>query len=295
MEVLSERRVALFPGCSLEGTSSEFLASLLEVFRVLDIQCPALDNWSCCGATSAHALDHEMHLALNARNLAAAEEQGYSELLVPCAACYHRLASAAFELRDKPARLAEVNAKTGLDYRGGVAVRNVLDFLANDTGTEMIAARVKTPLAHLNAACYYGCLNTRIPRMPAFDDVDYPMSMDLVVQALGAKTLDWSYKTECCGASLFITKEETSARLVAQVLQDALARGADCIVVSCPMCHNNLDTKQAAIREAFGIAKPVPILFVTQLIGLAFGLDAGRLGLAKHFVPVALSATGKAC
>ena len=279
-------RMALFPGCTLESSSIAFETSLTAVFRALDIPCPMLQDWNCCGASSAHALDHKLHLALNLRNLALAEEQGYSDLLVPCAACYHRLACTAFELDNDAELLGRLNAETGLKYRGGVAVRNVLDFLTRDVGVDAIAAHVTEPLTGLKVACYYGCLNTRVPRMESFDDREYPTSMDEIVRVLGAEALDWSYKTECCGASLFITAESVSARLVSRILKDAVAREAECIVIVCPMCQNNLDTKQAEIRAEFGIARPMPVVFITQLIGLAFGLAESELKLNQSFVPL---------
>ena len=285
MERLTSR-MALFPGCTLESSSSGFETSLAGVFHALGIPCPTLQDWSCCGASSAHAMDHKLHLALNLRNLALAEEQGYSDLVAPCAACYHRLAGAAFELENDAELLGRLNAETGLNYRGGVAVRNVLDFLTRDVGVDAIAAHVTEPLTGLKAACYYGCLNTRIPRMESFDDREYPTSMDHIVRVLGAEALDWSYKTECCGASLFITAESVSARLVSRILKDAVVREADCIVVACPMCQNNLDTKQAEVRAEFGIARPMPITFITQLMGLAFGLAESELKLNQNFVPL---------
>jgi len=281
--------MALFPGCSLEGAASSLEASLERVFRELDVDCDTLKDWSCCGATSAHALDHDLHLALNLRNLTLAQQQGYEAVLAPCAACYHRLAGAALEL-DKDATVRNrVNSDTGMAYGGGVAIRNVLDVLANDIGLDRIAGRVTKPLAGLKVACYYGCLNTRLPRSEPFDDREYPMAMDDIVTALGAQPVDWSYKTDCCGASLFVASEPTSAKLVARILKDAVARGADCIVVACPMCHNNLDTKQDAIRAEFGITRPIPTVFITQLMGLAFGLDAAALKLNHSFVPFQLA------
>jgi len=278
-------RVAFYPGCSLEGSSGSFEASVSEVFRVLGIERNTLKDWTCCGATSAHAVDRRLHLCLNLRNLAQAEAQGYEEVLAPCAACYHRLAGANHALQEDKALLASLNSETGFDYKGGVKVRNVLDYLANVIGVERIAAKVTHPLSGLRTVCYYGCLNTRIPRMASFDSVEYPMSMDRIVRGLGAETLDWSYKTECCGASLFLTAESVSARLVAKILKDAIAHGAECIVVACPMCQNNLDTKQEVIREVFEVPRPIPVLFVTQLIGLALGLDAKALKLSQSFVP----------
>jgi heterodisulfide reductase subunit B2 len=281
------KNIAIYPGCSLEGTAGSYLDSLQHVLTALGIELHQLKDWSCCGATSAHAVDHGMYLSLATRNLALAEAQGYEEVLAPCAACYHRLASANSEMKHDDKLRLQVNAKAGLNYGGKIKVRNVLDLLANVVGVNRIADRVLQPLANMKVACYYGCLNTRVPRMKSFDDAAYPMSMDRVVQALGANAIDWSYKTECCGASLFVSSEATAFRLVSKILKDAEARGADCICVACPMCHNNLDTSQKAIRKQFGIARPLPILFVSQLMGLAFGLDRKALRLDDSFVSAA--------
>ena len=281
-------KTAIYPGCSLEGTESAYEKSLVKVLDALDIEHNTLDDWNCCGATSAHALDHSLYLSLAMRNLELAELQGYNEILAPCAACYHRLASANFELQKDADLLKRLNEETGLNYHGKVKVRNVLDFLANVLGTSQIASGLVNPLHDLKVACYYGCLNTRIPRMEAFDDVEYPTSMDRIVEALGAEALDWSYKTECCGASLFVSSESTASRLVSKILKDAVSRGADCIIVACPMCHNNLDTLQDDIQARFNISKLVPILFITQLMGLALGMSESELKLDNSFIPFTL-------
>ena len=279
------KNISLYPGCSLEGTSASFRTSLRAVLDALECPCPELTDWNCCGATSAHAIDHTLYLGLAMRNLALAEKQGFDEVLAPCAACYNRLASANLEFSKDDALLESLNSETDLNYSGNVRVRNVLDFLANSIGLERIAGKVRKPLAGVKVACYYGCLNTRIPRMKSFDDVAYPMSMDRIVKTLGAEPLDWSYKTDCCGASLFMTSEPTSTRLVSRILKDAEARGADCIAVACPLCHNNLDAKQADIRKEHGIPRPLPVLFISQLMGMAFGINGSKLKLNDHFVP----------
>jgi len=284
METIAEK-TAIYPGCSLEGTAAGFEISLEKALGALEITLPHVRDWNCCGATSAHALDHRLYLALNLRNLALAEDQGFSEILAPCAACYHRLASAAFELGKDNELLERLNGETGLKYDGSVTVRNILDYLANVVGTGRIAQAVVRPLSGLKVVCYYGCLNTRIPRMKGFDVTENPTSMDRIVRALGAEALDWSYKTDCCGASLFISSESTASRLVSKILKDAVARGADCIAVACPMCHNNLDTIQNDIRRAYDIPRPMPVLFITQLMGLSFGMTASELKLNHAFVP----------
>jgi heterodisulfide reductase subunit B len=285
-------RIALYPGCSLEGTASSFETSLKAVFEKLGIEYNMLKDWNCCGATSAHALDHKLYLSLNLRNLALAQEQGYEEIFAPCAACYHRLASADHEL-SKDASLADkLKSETGFEYRGSVKIRNVLDLLTSNVGMERIEAAVKTPLSGLRIACYYGCLNTRIPRTDCFDDREYPMSMDRIVTAIGGEAVDWSYKTECCGASLFVTAPAASAKLCGKILRDAEARDVNCIAVACPMCQNNLDAKQDEVRAEFGISRAIPIVFITQLMGLAYGIDKSLLQLASSIVPFDLVPAG---
>jgi heterodisulfide reductase subunit B len=285
-------RIALYPGCSLEGTASSFETSLTAVFEKLGIEYGTLKDWNCCGATSAHALDHKLYLSLNLRNLALAQEQGYDEIFAPCAACYHRLASADLEISKNPRLADTLKSSTGLEYRGSVKIRNVLDLLTAQVGLERIKAAVKVPLSGMRIACYYGCLNTRIPRADCFDDREYPMSMDRIVTALGGEAIDWSYKTECCGASLFVTVPAASAKLCSKILKDAEARNVNCIAVACPMCQNNLDAKQDEVRAEFGISRAIPIVFITQLMGLAYGIDESRLQLASSIVPFDLRPAG---
>ena len=284
-----QTKIGLYPGCSLEGTSAFFTHSFKLVLKDLGIDMGELNDWNCCGATSAHALSHELYLSLNMRNLVLAEQQGYDEIVAPCAACYHRLANAAYEFELDKDLKKEISAQTELNYQGNVKVRNVLDFLANVVGPDTISQKVKKPLSGLKVACYYGCLNTRVPRMKPFDNIDYPMSMDKIVTALGGEPIDWSYKTECCGASLFISSEETSAKLVSKILKNAIACQADCIAVSCPMCHNNLDTKQKTFREQFNISRLMPTLFITQLMGLAFGHQPEEIKLNHCYVPFSIT------
>jgi len=277
------RKIGLYPGCSLEASASNYLMSIRKVFPILDIDYTIMENWSCCGATSVKSIDQRLNLMLNLRNLSEAEKQGYDELVVPCASCYHRLASTEFELMQDKQLLEELSKESGYNYNGTVKVRNILDFLVNVIGLEKIASKVTDPLSGLVVASYYGCLNTRVPGMESFDTMEYPMSMDNIIKTLGAEIIDWSYKTECCGASLFLTVGSLSERLVGRILKDASLREADCITVSCPMCQTNLDTKQGKIRSEFSIDESMPIPFITQLMGLAFGLKPEEVGLDKNF------------
>jgi heterodisulfide reductase subunit B len=287
-----KNRIGLYPGCSLDTSAKAYESSLTAVLRELGVEREVLNDWNCCGASSAHALDSKLHLALNLRNLSLAEHQGLSDVLAPCAACYHRLASAERELAENEAVRTELCAETGCSFGNKVRVRNVLDYLRNDIGLGRIRSAVRHPLEGLRAVSYYGCLNTRVPRGECFDDRNNPTAMDKVVEALGAEAVDWSRKTECCGASLFVTASKVSEKLVAAILQEAVQRGADCIVVACPMCFNNLDTRQEEIRQAFSIARPLPVVYVTQLMGLAFGMTARQVGLHQSVVPFDMAKAG---
>ncbi len=281
-------KTGIYPGCSLEGTGASFEISLEKVLNALGAEFSVMEDWNCCGATSAHALDHTLYLALAARNLDRAEKQVYDNLIAPCAACFNRLAYANMKLSSDEDLRTHLNEETGLDYHGTVRVVNVLEYLLNTVGLEKITQQVVRPLTDLKVLCYYGCLNTRIPRYESFDDVENPTSMDRILHAVGAVTSDWSYKTECCGASLFVTAEKVATKLSSKILKDAVARDADCIAVSCPMCQNNLDTPQKDMISEYGIPKPMPILFVTQLMGLAFGMSGKEIKLNHSFIPFAL-------
>ncbi|SRR6056297_1343511 len=276
-------KIALYPGCSLETSSSHYLKSIEKVFEILEIPSDSMEEWNCCGATSVKSIDQRLNLMLNLRNLALAEEQGIRDLVVPCASCYHRLVSTEYELNRDPKLRDELNKEAGFNYKGEVKVRNILDFFVNVVGLEKISSKVVKPLDGMVVACYYGCLNTRVPKPASFDTMEYPMTMDKITEALGATVIDWSYKTECCGASLFITVDSISTKLVGKILNDASLREADCITVSCPMCQTNLDTNQGKVREAFNIEKPVPSPFITQLMGLAFGCEPEEVGMDKNF------------
>lgn len=283
---MEKDKIALYPGCSLQTSSAHYLKSLKTVFNVLDIPFRLMEDWNCCGATSVKSINQHLDLLLNAKNLALAEQQGIKELIVPCASCYHRLLYAEYELNRDKELCEKINKEGEINYKGDVKVRNILDFFVNVVGLDLIKRNIKKPLEGLNVVCYYGCLNTRVPLEKVFDVREYPMTMDYLMQALGANVIDWSYKTDCCGASLFITAYSISEKLIGKVLMDAGLRGADCIAVSCPMCQTNLDTKQGIIRKKYSIERPLPVPFITQLMGLAFGCSPKELGVKKNFVSV---------
>jgi len=276
-------RIGYYPGCSLLGSSREFDESTRAVLTALGVELVEVPDWNCCGASSAHVMNHDLSLALPARILAQAEAAGITELLAPCAACSSRLLNARQELSNHPEKRMEIEKAIGMPYAGTVKIVNVLEVL--DRLKETIAAKITSPFAH-KVASYYGCLLVRPPRVVDFDRPEDPRSMDGIVTAAGATAIEWPFKTECCGASFSMTRTDIVAKLSGRILEGAVKRGAEVIVVACPMCHSNLDLRRSEINAQLGQNIQIPVLFVTQVIGLAMGLDAKVLGLHRHLVNV---------
>jgi heterodisulfide reductase subunit B len=280
-------RIGYYPGCSLLGSSKEFDESVRALCQALDIELAEVPDWNCCGASSAHVLDHRLAMALPARILAQARAAGLEEILAPCAACYNRLASAARALAADPLLAGDMEQVIGMPLGAQVKVVNILEVL--DRRRDRLAERAVRPFRH-KLACYYGCLLVRPPRVVAFDRPEDPQCMDRMVASVGATAVDWNFKTECCGAAFSVARTGSVARLSGRILQDAVKRGAEAIVVACPMCHSNLDMRRPEINRALGTEHTVPVLFVTQVLGLALGIEPRALGLQRHMVPFNLSA-----
>ena len=271
-------KYAYFPGCSLESTARSFDLSTRAVCRELGIALEEIPEWTCCGSTPAHASSDSLSVALPTLNLQKAQAAGLP-VMVACASCYARLRIANHRISSDPEDRRRAERITGRTYDGGVEVRHVLDVLVNHLGLDAIRAKVRRPLAGLRVACYYGCLLTRPPEIVAYDDAEHPSSMDALAAAAGAEPVEWPFKTECCGAGLSMTNSGVVARLAHKLLTMARAAGADCLAVACPLCQVNLDLRQAEAAKAHGAFQPTPVLYVTQLLGLALGLPPENLGL----------------
>ncbi len=278
-------KYALYPGCSLETGGIEYGMSSHAVAHALGIEFLEVPDWNCCGASSAHMTDHLLSLALPARVLALAETLPVTEMVAPCAACHQRFAAVEYELSRDEDLKRKVNSLLERPYTGKVKLRSYLDIFANPETLEEIRKKVKRSLKGLKVACYYGCLFVKPPKVVNFvDDPENPQAMDNIMRALGAEPLPWPYKTECCGASLGMTKEEACTKLCNDILKIAKDSGADCIVAACPLCQQNLDMRQISVEKKYGTQYRMPIPFFTQLIGLALGLDPKTLGFKKLFV-----------
>jgi heterodisulfide reductase subunit B len=272
-----------YPGCALHGSSNDYEQSLRAVLRALDVQLNEIDEWICCGATAAHSLNHTLAIALPARNLALASQQGCEEMLAPCPMCSGQLLRARAAITADTAVRDEMAAIVEAPLDAPPQVLNLIQ-LFERIGVETLKNGVKQPLKELKPACYYGCLLVRPPAVVNFDDAEQPESMETILKALGAKPVDWSFKTECCGAGMTMASPETVTELGGRILANAVAHGANAIVVACPMCHVNLDMKQAAIESRVQARFNLPIYYLSDVIGLALGLDAAALGIDRHFV-----------
>ena len=280
------KEFSYYPGCSLHGTGKEFDESTRGVSTLLEVGLHELEDWTYCGASSAHCLNEELSIALSARNLAIAQKSG-RELLIPCVACYSRFKAAEHELKEHP-------SKFSTPYRGEVPIRYALDaFCAEPLLGEVKKKRVK-PLAGLKLVCYYGCLAVRPPKLTAVRDYENPEHMERLMEALGAEPLPWSYKTDCCGAGLTLTRTDIVRKLSGRLLAMAKETGADAIVTGCPLCQPNLDTRQEEIQKETGETYDLPVFYFTELMGLALGHADVRKWLGRHITdPVkALSAKG---
>lgn len=276
--------VGYYPGCSLHGTAKEFDMSTRAVADKIGLELVEPSGWVCCGTTPAHSTDHFLSTVMPLQSLELIERSGQSAVTVPCPSCYIRFLTAMHDVAADQDLRERVSAKLNYTPSPELQVEHLLTTLSERVGTERIAAAVTQPLNGLKVACYYGCVVTRPPELTGATEYEYPMGMDHVVQALGAETLDWSYKTECCGVSLQFTQLPIAMDLSHKVLDNAKAVGAEVVVVACPLCQANLDMRQPRIGERYGQTYDMPILYLTQLMGLAFGLPPTVLGLDKNFV-----------
>ncbi|MCF7975736.1 MAG: CoB--CoM heterodisulfide reductase iron-sulfur subunit B family protein [Phycisphaerae bacterium] len=275
-------KLAYFPGCSAESTARDMHMSSLAVAQALGIELIEPEGWSCCGATAGHQTDRVLATALSAASLAKVADMGL-DMVLNCAACFGRMKTANHDLQDMGLRKQVADA-IGRDYDGSVIVRHLIDVLLHDIGLDRIKAATKKSLSGLKVASYYGCLLVRPADVMQFDDPENPTCMDTLVEALGGEALDWPHKVECCGGGLSLTRTDLVVSLSDKIVTMASEAGADCIVVACPMCQVNLDMRQIDIKKQGGQDHNLPILYITQLLGLALGIGPDQLGLSKLMI-----------
>ena len=277
-------RYAYYPGCSSESTARDMNQSTQAVARALGIDFEEPKGWTCCGATAGHQTDRLLSVSLPAANLSKVQDMKL-DMVVNCAACYNRMKVANHEISTHATVRQNVREALDRDYDGSVKVRHLVEVLLEDVGLPTIRKSLKSSLNGLKVACYYGCLLVRPPGILKFDDPENPKSLDRLVTAMGGESLDWPCKVECCGGGLSLSRTDVVLELSESILDMAVQAGADCIAVSCPMCQVNLDLRQQDINKQTGKSYQVPVLYLTQLLGLCLGLSAGKLGFEKLVVP----------
>ncbi len=278
-------RYAYFPGCSSDATSRAYGESVNVVAAALGMELAEIEDWNCCGATAYMGVNEVLSFCLSARNLSQAARAG-GTLVTPCNACFTNLRKTEAYLSEFPQIKQKVDtalAEAGMRYDGGVATKHLMQAMVEDIGLEQIRAHVKKPLTNLRVAPYYGC---QIARPYGIEDnSDNPVMLDRLLETLGATPTKYPMKTFCCGGSLMGTREEVALRLCRNLLLCAKQNGADCVAVLCPLCQINLDAYQATINRSYGTDFHLPIIYFTQLMGLAFGLGPAELGLKRCIVP----------
>jgi heterodisulfide reductase subunit B2 len=280
-----------YPGCSLERNALSYHESSIAVAKVLGMELVEIDDWNCCGATEYHSLNMMASHALIARNLAQASKGTSKELVAPCSACYLNLRKTDKYMKESQDLNKKVNlalAAGGLAYKPGtIKVRHLLDVLYNDIGCDSIASKVTKPLKGLRIAPYYGCMIVR-PEFgnngDNFDLTEFPITLDELMTSLGAEVVYYPVKAQCCGGHMTQISEGTAFDMIQRVIKPAADEKADLIVTLCPMCQFNLDGFQGPMNAYLKTSYKMPILYFTQVIGLAFGLEARELGIGAELV-----------
>ncbi|MFH1087184.1 MAG: CoB--CoM heterodisulfide reductase iron-sulfur subunit B family protein [Chloroflexota bacterium] len=276
-------RIGYYPGCTLHSSAEEYDKSARLVSGSLGIELEELKDWSCCGAFEAASVSHLLSLALPARNLSIAARE-FKAVAMPCSACLFVHVRAKKELAENETLRKEVSRVIEQEAATDIAIRHLLDVFINDVGVEKIKENVKKSLNGLRVACYYGCVIVRPSQFYHFDDPNYPESLDRIVAALGGQSVPFAYKTKCCGGALLLANEELALEMTGSILAGAKESKAQCIIAACPMCHMALETLYAKVESKHKVNLDMPILYFTELMGLAFGFGVKELGLQRHLI-----------
>ena len=278
------KKYAYFPGCSLEKMALSYHKSSLETTRALGVELEELEDWNCCGATTYFHLDEILANTLVARNLAIAEKQGL-DFVAPCSACYKNAYFTNTYMKEDEDLAEHINFALEADdlhLSGNLNVHHLIDIFANEIGPEEIKNKVTNPLKELRIAPYYGCQIIR-PRKNG-ENVEDPQFFEELIRAMGADAIDFAYKTRCCGGSLLLTNRPAALDMIRHLLQNAINSGADVIATACPLCQVNLEAYQTQVNEEFGTDFSIPVLYFTQLMGLALGIAPKKLGIGSELV-----------
>jgi len=275
-----------YPGCSVQYTAKMYDTSAKAVCKKLDMELKELPDWNCCGATTYMSVRELVSHGNSARNLALARREGADEMVTVCPACYITLykTNEYFQTNPEFADMIRQGLKAaGLDYDGGLRIRHLVDVIVNTVGLDEVEKRIKKPLEGLKVACYHGCMLTR--PFGGFDSEERPVILDRITRSLGAEVVEYPLTAKCCGGMVTNTESSKTIPVVAGLLRAAKEAGADCIAVACPLCHMNLDFYQPEVNRYLGGDYSIPIVYFTQLMGLAMGLSRRELEIGLELVP----------
>lgn len=278
-------KIPYYPGCTLETTARNFSSTAISAAALLDVEMVELDRWNCCGGVYSLATDDSIRQIAPIRNLVRVQQSGADRVVTLCAMCYNTLKRANLSINTDVDRKDKINLFMDReeDYDGRVKVLHMLELLRDEVGFDRIAEKVKKPLSGLKVAPFYGCMLLR-PREVGLDDVEGPTVLDRLLSIIGAEVIDDPYKTECCGSYQTVNQVDVVIERTRQIISSARKRGADAVVVSCPLCHFNLDARQRDVERKYRDFGKLPVLYFTQLLAMALGSSADICEFDAHHV-----------
>jgi heterodisulfide reductase subunit B len=277
-------KLAYYPGCSVHGSSREYEMSARKVLSRFGMELEEIEDWNCCGAVEAAGVDHELSVALPARNLTLPKVTEAGRIIMLCSACQAVHNKARSEMLADPSLKGRMDGLIGRKVNTDVEIRHLIHYLASDMDRNEIRKQVKKPLTHVKVVPYYGCVVNRPSRFINGDDPDNPTSLENILSDIGAQVLSFSHRNRCCGGTAMLTEEDVAITLGGKILAEAREAGAHCIATVCPLCQVALENASLKARDASGSSYDLPIVYFTQLMGLAFGFGPGELGLGRNVV-----------
>jgi succinate dehydrogenase / fumarate reductase cytochrome b subunit len=284
------KTVAYYRGCLASLSAKELDTSTRALAPKVGLELIDLETVTCCGAGDIHEAEPDYYLHLNARILAYAEETGSDTLMTVCNVCTLNLRQADLILKNDDELRERVNGNLDAvgvpPYSGGVEVKHLLWMIAEGDGFELLKQAAHKGLKGLRVAPFYGCQILRPSKLLGFEDPDRPWSLEAIIEACGGEPVDYPAKIKCCGFPIIQAREETALGELIQPIEQAMERGADAMVTPCPLCHLSLDAWQSKLEASTGRRFQMPILHLSQLIGVAAGLEESELKFKRHVVPV---------
>lgn len=279
-------KISYYPGCTLKNNAKNFEESALCSLNAIGVEVEELPRWNCCGTVFSLATDDLIHHVAPIRNLIRVKESNTDRVMTLCAMCYNTLKRANERVKADSESLDKINQfmyREEIDYEGDVKILHLLELLRDEIKFENISKKVTKPLKNLKVANYYGCLLVR-PKEIGFDDVENPTILENLMTALGADSIDFPYKTECCGAYQTVNNLEIVAERTYHILTSAQSQGAEVVTVSCPLCAFNLDHRQKETVQKYPEFKNIPILYFTQLMAIALGCPEESLRFDLNYI-----------